>query len=473
VKKRIVRSTLAIFLSSGIARFIGFISYIILARLLFPSDFGVLALAWLFVNIFTTLFLGFRTSIIQSNEDNSMLFNIIFVLEPILAGISIIFIYFLASPIGTFFNSTLLTKILPLLSLVLLITSFDAVPSLKLEKELLFEKRVVPAIIREILFPLVAIPLALLGYGVLSLVYGVLVGSVASLVCVWILAPWVPKLQFSGQIVRNVINKGLRYALVGYLLFLLINVDKGVIGKFAGSEMLGFYSIAFLLASIPVDGIAEVMGKVSLPALSQSISQENKLRSIYERFLQLIVLFVLPFVVIVIPLAWEITFYFYTEKWLPMVRLLQILSIYGLFRAISVSYRDLLNAMGRPELLIKLNLIQLAILGGLSIPVILNFGVIGLSVLWTLTTGAVAIYLSYHVKKLLKLNLSHIYSSCIVAAVITMILVVFLKEIGFIKNLFTLIFVIFIGGFVNGLIIIIQRPELPRQYKSFLSSVWE
>jgi len=471
VEKRIVRSTLAIFLSSGIARFVGFISYIILARILFPSDFGVMALAWLFVNIFTTLFLGFRTSIIQSNEDNSILFNIIFLLEPLLAGISVTFIYFLASPIGTFFNSALLTKILPLLSLVLLITSFDAVPSLKLEKDLLFEKRIVPAIIREILFPLIAIPLALIGYGVLSLVYGVLVGSLASLVCVWILAPWIPKLQFSRQIVRKVINKGARYALVGYLLFLLINVDKGIIGKFAGSEMLGFYSIAFLLASLPVDSLAEVMGKVALPALSQSLDEEDKLRAIYERFLQLIVLFALPFVVIVIPLAWEITFYFYTEKWLPMVILLQILSIYGLFRAISVSYRDLLNALGRPELLIKLNLFQLAILTGLSIPVILNFGVIGLSVLWTITTGAAAIYLSYFVKKLLKLNLIRIYSSCIIAAVITMILVIFLKEIGFIQNLLSLIFVIFMGGFVNGLIIIIQRPELPRQYKSFLSSV--
>jgi len=432
-----------------------------------------MALAWLFVNIFTTLFLGFRTSIIQSNEDNSILFNIIFLLEPLLAVISVTFIYFLASPIGTFFNSALLTQILPLLSLVLLITSFDAVPSLKLEKELLFEKRIVPAIIREILFPLIAIPLALLGYGVLSLVYGVLVGSVASLVSVWILAPWIPKLRFSGQITRKVMNKGIQYALVGYLLFLLINVDKGIIGKFAGSEMLGFYSIAFLLASIPVDSLAEVMGKVSLPALSQSLDEEYKLRAIYERFLQLIVLFTLPFVVIVIPLAWEITFYFYTEKWLPMVRLLQILSIYGLFRAISVSYRDLLNALGRPELLIKLNLIQLAILAGLSIPVILNFGVIGLSVLWTITTGAVAIYLSYFVKKLLKLNLIRIYSSCIIAAVITMILVLFLKEIGFIQNLLSLIFVISMGGFVNGLIIIIQRPELPRQYKSFLSSVWK
>ncbi len=473
MQKRIVRSTLAIFLSSGVARFIGFISYIILARILFPSDFGILTLAWLFVNIFTTLFLGFRTSIIQSNEDNSMLFTVIFVLEPILAGISITFIYFLASPIGTFFNSALLTEILPILSLVLLITSFGAVPSLKLEKELLFEKRVIPAIIREILFPLVAIPLALLGYGVLSLVYGVLVGCIASLICVWILAPWLPKLNFSGQIVRNVINKGVRYALVGYLLFLLINVDKGIIGKFAGSEILGFYSIAFLLASIPVDGIAEVIGKVSLPALSQSLNQENTLRSIYERFLQLILLFILPFVVIVIPLAWEITLYFYTEKWLPMVILLQILSIYGLFRAISVSYRDLLNAMGRPELLIKLNLIQLIILGGLSIPVILNFGVIGLSVLWTITTCAVAIYLSNYIRKLLKLNLIHIYSFCIIAAVITLIFVVFLKEIGFIKDLFSLIFVMGMGGFVNGLVIIIQRPELPREYKSFLSSVWE
>ncbi|UCG54696.1 MAG: hypothetical protein JSV32_00300, partial [Dehalococcoidia bacterium] len=124
-------------------------------------------------------------------------------------------------------------------------------------------------------------------------------------------------------------------------------------------------------------------------------------------------------------------------------------------------------------LLIKLNLLQLAILGGLSIPVILNFGVIGLSVLWTIITGIVAIYLSYYIQKLLKLNLIHIYSFCIVAAVITMIFVVFLKEIGFIKDLFTLIFVICMGGFVNGLVIIIQKPELPREYKSFLSSVWD
>ncbi len=473
MKKRIVRSTLAIVFSSGISRFVSFISYIILARILFPSDFGVMALAWLFVNIFTTLFQGFRTSIIQSNEDKSVLFTIIFILEPFLAGISIIIIYFTAVPIGTFFNSTLLTKVLPLLSLVLLITSFDAVPSLKLEKELLFEKRIIPSIIREILFPLVAIPLALLGYGVLSLVYGILVGSIASLICVWILAPWIPKLRLSKQIVKKVTNKGAQYALVGYLLFLLINVDKGIIGKFVGSEVLGFYSIAFLLANIPVEGIAEVMGKVSLPALSQSQGDENNLRTIYERFLQLIILFTLPFVVLVIPLAWEITFYFYTEKWLPMVRLLQILSIYGIFRVISISCRDLLHAIGRPELLIKLNLVQLVILVVLSIPVTLNYGVIGLSILWTLTISVLAIYLSYYVKKLLKLDLISIYRPCIVAAIGTMILVIFLKELGFINSIFSLIFVISLGAFVNGLIIVLQKPDLPRQYKTFLNTIWK
>jgi len=473
VKKRIVRSTVAIFFSSGIARFIGFISYIFLARTLFPSDFGVMALAWLFVNTFTILFQGFRTSIIQSSEDKSALFTVIFILEPLLATISIATIFSTAPHIGSFFNSALLAEVLPLLSLVLIITSFAAVPSLKLEKELLFEKRIIPSIVGEIIFPLVSIPLALQGYGVLSLVYGTLASNISSLIAIWILAPWIPKLKFSNQIIKKVMDKGIRFASVGYLIFLLISVDKGIIGRLLGSEALGYYSIAFMIASIPVEGIAEVIGKVSLPALSQAKEDEKNLRRIYENFLQLIIMFILPFVVISVVLAWEITLYFYTAKWLPMVRILQILLCFGLFRAIFVSCRDLLHAMGHPEHLIKLNIIQLGILILLGVPVIQYYGVIGLSCLWTITMSIAAIYLSYYVKNLLKLKLIYIYRAYIVSAIISIILVIFLKELGFITSIVSLIFVIFLGCFVNGVILVIQRPDLPRRYKSFLSTIWK
>ncbi|MFX1518582.1 MAG: oligosaccharide flippase family protein [Promethearchaeota archaeon] len=471
MKKRIVRSTLAIFFSSGLARFIGFVSYMIIARILFPSDFGVMALAWLFVNIFAILFQGFRTSIIQSSEDKSVLFSVIFILEPLLAGLSIVIIFFIAPHVGIFFNSVLLAEILPLLSLVLIITSLAAVPSLKLEKELLFERRIIPSIIGEIVFPLVAIPFALLGYGVLSLVYGTLVANVSNLISVWILAPWKPKLQFSKQILKKVIDKGIKFALVGYLIFLLINVDKGIIGRLLGSEALGFYSLAFMIASVPVEGIAESVGRVALPALSKS--EEENIQGIYERFLQLIIMFILPFVVISSVLAWEITFYFYTEKWLPMVRILQILLIYGLFRSIFVSCRDLLNAMGHPEYLIKLNIIQLGVLILLGVPVTQHYGVLGLSCLWTIAMGVIAIYLSCYVRRLLKLNLMYIYRAYIVSAIASVVLVIILKELGFITNIISLIFVIFLGCFVNGVVLIIQRPNLPREYKAFLSTLWK
>ena len=473
MKKRIVRSTLAIFFSSGIARFIGFISYIFLARILFPSDFGIMTLAWLFVNIFTILFQGFRTSIIQSSEDNSVLFTVIFILEPLLAGISIAIIFLIAPHVGTFFNSILLAEILPLLSLVLIITSLAAVPSLKLEKELLFERRIIPSIIGEIIFPLVAIPLALLGYGVLSLVYGTLVANVSNLISVWILAPWKPKLQFSKQILKKVVDKGIKFASVGYLMFLLINVDKGIIGRLVGSEALGFYSLAFMIASVPVEGIAEGVGRVALPALSKAKEEEENMQGLYERFLQLIIMFILPFVVISVVLAWEITFYFYTEKWLPMVRMLQILLIYGLFRSIFVSCRDLLHAMGHPEYLIKLNIIQCGVLILLGVPVTQHYGVIGLSCLWTIVMGIFTIYLSYYVRNLVKLNLMYIYRAYIVSAIASLVLVIVLKELAFITGIISLIFVIFLGCFVNGVVLVIQRPDLPREYKAFLSTIWK
>jgi O-antigen/teichoic acid export membrane protein len=421
--------------------------------------------------MFTILFQGFRTSIIQSGEDKSVLFSVIFILEPVLAGISIVIVFLMAPHVGTFFNSVLLAEILPQLSFVLIITSFAAVPSLKLEKELLFERRIIPSIIGEIVFPLVAIPLALLGYGVLSLVYGTLVANVSNLISVWILAPWKPKLQFSKQILKNVIDKGIKFASVGYLIFLLINIDKGIIGRLVGPEVLGFYSLAFMIASVPVEGIAEGIGRVALPALSKA--EEENIQGIYERFLQLIIMFIIPFVVISSVLAWEITIYFYTEKWLPMVRILQILLVYGLFRSIFVSCRDFLHAMGHPEYLIKLNIIQLGVLILLGVPVTQRYGVIGLSCLWTIAMGIIAIYLSYYVRSLVGLNLMYIYRAYIVSAIASLVLVIVLKELAFITNIISLIFVIFLGCFVNGVVLVIQRPDLPREYKAFLSTIWK
>ncbi|MFB0544880.1 MAG: hypothetical protein ACETVN_04130, partial [Asgard group archaeon] len=109
----------------------------------------------------------------------------------------------------------------------------------------------------------------------------------------------------------------------------------------------------------------------------------------------------------------------------------------------------------------------------LGVPVTQLYGVIGLSCLWAIAMGIIAIYLSYYVRRLMKLNLMHIYRVYIVSAIISVILVIVLKELEFITNIISLIFVIFLGCFVNGVILVIQRPDLPREYKAFLSTIWK
>ena len=197
-------------LSTIIIRILEFLTKIILARLLAPADFGLLAIGLLAINTMG-LFRnrgGCSALIYKKDDSNHTAANTAFFLLPIVATILFVLAYLSAPYVAVFFNNAAVEPIIRILSLTFIISSFGTVPSMLLEKELEFKKKVLPDTVPIVGYACVAIVLALGGYGVWSLVYGQIVSAVLSAVLIWMVSDWRPTFSFDKEVAKELFGYG-------------------------------------------------------------------------------------------------------------------------------------------------------------------------------------------------------------------------------------------------------------------------
>lgn len=345
--------------SMGVVTGLQFVTLAVLARLLSPSDFGLMGMIMVVIG-FARLFadMGISNAIIYRQDATSEELSSLYWLN-ILVGIVIFFVVCGGCPLITaFYHEPRLSNLIYLSSLIFLITPFGQQFQILLQKELKFDQLAKIEIISSFANSVVAITLAILGMGVFSLIWGQLAGTSLRVLLLswWGWKNWRPRVHFSTQDLRRYISFGLYQMGEKAVNYFNSNLDYLLIGSLLGAKALGYYTLAYNLILRPSSTINPIITRVAFPVFSKMQNDTEKLKRGYLKVLQLLSAINFPLMAglaVVAPIAVPIVF---GEQWLPSIILIQILTLVGLLRSTGNPVGSLLLSKGRADLGFKWNL---------------------------------------------------------------------------------------------------------------------
>lgn len=357
---------------------ISFIISIILARILLPQEFGLIAILSIFMGVGEVLVNGgLSVSLIRSLSVTEEDFSIVFFFNLF----SAILIYFLAfafsNAIATFYDQPILEQIVKVYSLIFIIDAFGMIQTTKLIKDLDFKKQMRVSLPSVFISGIVGISAAFFGCGVWSLVYLALSRSLVYTIYIWYISTWVPKIMWNYSIFKLHIKFGYKLLFSGILDNIFTNIYSIIIGKQYSISQVGFYQRADSLKQLPVSIISATITKISFTILAKVQNDEVKFKHIYSKFMITIVFLISPFLFSLAALGTPLFRFLLSEKWLPAVPFFQILCFIGVLYMIHSYNLSVLNIKGRSDLYFKLEFIK-KILTVIVIFISINFGIYGL-----------------------------------------------------------------------------------------------
>ena len=393
------------FIWSSIDRFSGqaiqFVFSILIARLLIPEDYGVIAMLGVFLAVSQTFIdSGFGTALIRKVNRTEMDFSTVFYFN-ILVAIIFYFILFFGAPlIAEFYNTPLLKPITRVISLSLIISSLSGIHNTKLSIAIDFKSKAKASIISALFTGGVGLWLAYAGYGVWALVVQNLCLRIIWTVMMWVYVKWRPQLVFSWQSFKELFSFGSKLLASGLLDTLYNNLYTLVIGKVFSSSTLGVYSKANSLAQFPSFNITSVVQTVSFPVLSTIQNEEDRLAVVYRRLLKLSAFIVFPLMIGLSAVAEPLIRIILTDKWLEAIPILQILCFSLMWYPINTINLNILQVKGRSDYFLKLEVIK-KVQGVLFLCVTVPMGIIAMCVGNIINTLINLIWNIYYTKKLI------------------------------------------------------------------------
>jgi O-antigen/teichoic acid export membrane protein len=355
----------------------------VLARMLLPAQFGLVAMAGLAIDLLQMFReMGFSSALIYRKGDVRKAADTMFTVVLLIAAVLFALAFLGAPLVAVFFRTPELTAVLRVLALTMIISAFGEVQFSLLAKNLAFRERLLPDLVPTVAYGVVAISLALMNMGVWSLVIAKIVDSVLTSLLAWIVVPWWrPKLRFDRQEARELLDYGKHIVGSSVLVYFITNLDNTFVGRVLGQEQLGFYGIAYTQANLPARQISSVIGQVLFPAYSQIKDDQAFMRRAFFRTLHYVALLATPITVAMVAFADPFVNMVYGATWAPTIRPLQILAIYGLLRALAVNMGSVFRAAGKPQWLTYIAVWRLAVMGIFLYPATRYFGIVGVSVL--------------------------------------------------------------------------------------------
>lgn len=376
-------------LSTVISTLFQFTQVAILARLLSPSDFGIVSVSNLIIAFFQIFAnLGFSNSIIYKQESDRQVLSTLYLLNLIVGVVIFVVIYFSTPYIISFYHEPKLERVVKLASYYFLIVYFGQLYLFLLEKELRFRSVAIIDIVGTVVGSGVTITLAYSGYEELSLIIGSLVMQTirTGLLILFGMKFFIPTWFFN---LRDV-NEHLRFGLFnlgdGLLGFIQSNADSIFIGGMLGVKLLGYYTIAFQLAIFPIGKLNPIILQVAYPILAKMKDNTANLKQSYLKILDFISYCNLPLLAGLYITAESVVPLFYGPGWEKTIELIRIFVFVGAFSSLSHPLFTLAFTKGKPNLLFYLNLGTLFV----KLPLVYLFGtyygVTGIAVAFVLAT---------------------------------------------------------------------------------------
>jgi O-antigen/teichoic acid export membrane protein len=381
---------------------IRFIVGIVLARLLFPEQFGLIGMLTLFMALAQSFIdSGFGTALIQKQEVTRTDVCSIFYFN-IMVGLAAAGTLCLVAPwIAAFYNQPILTPLTRVLSLTIVINSFGAIQDNLLTKEINFKTLTKASLIASILSGIIGITLAAKGFGVWSLVIQQITSSLFWTALLWHLNPWRPALIFSFKSLKAMFGYGSRLLVSGLLGQIFSNIYLLVIGKLFSPAYLGFFTRGKSLAEIPAEMLGSITGRVTFPVFSSIQHDPARVKRGMKQALTTLVLVNFPMMVGLAVIARPLVLVLLTEKWGASIPYMQLLCLEGLLFPLNLINLNLLQALGRADLFLRLGIIR-KILVVVNIAVTWRWGLLAM-IYGMIVTSVISYFLnSYYTGVLIK-----------------------------------------------------------------------
>ncbi len=350
------------FIESFSVKIIQFMITIIMARMLTPSDYGLIGMLSIFMSI-SQVFIdgGFSSALIQKRERSIEDLSTVFYIN-VFFSIVLYFILFQCAPfISSFYNQPLLNPIIKVYCSTLIIYSLVGVTKTILTIDLDFKTQSKISVLSSILSGLTGIYLAWIGLGVWALVIQSIVMAVLNVLFSFLFVKWRPKLLFSTQSMKSLFSFGSKLLLAQIIGAAYQNLYNLVIGKKFSSVSLGYYSRAESFTSLTSYTLSGIFTRVSFPLLSKTQTDNSQLLSIYNKYISIAAFIMFPISMILCGCAKPIIIILLTDRWVDAIGILQILSISTLWTGITAINLNLLSVKGRSDLVLKLEIVKKSI----------------------------------------------------------------------------------------------------------------
>lgn len=348
---------------SAIERFsvqgISFLLSIVIARLVTPGEYGLIAMLAIFMAIAQSFIdSGFGNALIQKKDRDEVDYSTVFYFNIVTSAILYGILYICAPLIARFYNQPELTSVTRWIGLNLIFISLSIVQRTRLNIDLNFKLQAKVSLAAVIISGIVGIILAYKGNGVWALVFQSLSNNLLSTIFLWIAAKWHPMFVFSISSFKRLFSFGSKLLASGLLHTIYMNLYSLVIGKFYSTSDVGFYNRASSISQYPSTNIVMIITRATYPVLCKHQDDDCWLEQYFLSYLRMTCFIVFPLMTLLAVIAKPLVLLVLTEKWLPAAELISILSLAYMWYPIMVINNQMLNVKGRSDLFLTAEIIK-------------------------------------------------------------------------------------------------------------------
>lgn len=344
-----------------IVKLIAFVISIVLARLIEPATFGLLAILTVFINL-SQVFVqgGLNVALIQNKETRREDYSTVFWISLVIAFVIYITLFACAPLIANYYDRQELISPLRVLSLSMIFGAFNSVQMAKLSREMQFRKQMICNLVSTVIAGIVGIAMAYKSLGLWALVTYNLLSQVVVCFVMLTVANWFPSLTFSFQRAKIFVGYGWKILVSNLMYSLYADIRSLIIGKVYTADDLALYDRANQLPNIVSYNLETAVQSVMLPALSKNQSDLKHIKSDLSRMIRAITFVITPMMIGIAAIAKPFVLVVLSDKWAACIPYMMIFSIGYIFMPIAGSCNVAIKAIGRSDVFAKNQAIRIA-----------------------------------------------------------------------------------------------------------------
>lgn len=394
---------------SAVERFsvqgIQFLLSLIIARLLAPSDYGLIAMLSIFMAVAQTFVdSGFANALIQKKDKADVDYSTVFFFNIVISVFLYLLLYLFAPAIAGFYQEEELESITKVFGIILIINSFGIVQQAKLTIALDFKRLAMASLTAVVISGIIGVVMACTGFGAWALVWQSLLNNLLRVVLVCFFSGWMPSFCFSVASFKQLSSFGSKLLLSSLLHTIYTNLYTMIIGlKFSASE-LGFYNRAFTLAQFPSTNLTNVIVRAVYPIQCRLQDDNEQLYSMFLKYMRMACFLIFPIMLCLCALAEPLVRLLLTDKWLPAVPLLQILCVAYMWDPVMKINHNILNVKGRSDYFLYAEILKKAV-AFLILFLTIPFGIKVMCAGLIIYSFADIVIITYYTRKLIGISL--------------------------------------------------------------------